>query len=563
MSSRWVDPRSRPLPRLARFAAVLCLASLMMPGAARAKGARRLVAPGAAPAQLEAAPKAPKASRASVPPAPGAKPAPIRTGLESLEKQVQSFTLPNGLAFIVVERHAAPVFSFETVVNSGSANDGLGTTGLAHMMEHMAFKGTAIVGTKDYRAEQPLLDREETAWQALLDERRKGAHADSTRLRGLEQGLAAAQAAARDVVVSNEFQKVIEQAGAQHWNASTHNDFTNYYYSMPSNRLELWALMEGGRMGHPVFREFYKERDVVYEERRMRTESSPIGRLIDEFIHASFVAHPYGFGGIGHPSDLKSFSRTQGDEFFRKHYVARNMTVAIVGDVSTPEVKTVAEKYFGDLSPAPLPTPLDTVEPEQRAERRVILEDAAQPLVIMGWHIPAATDPRYPAYEALADLFAGGDWARLNKTLVKEKKIAVRIQSGAGFPGEKYPNQLVIFVAPATGQDPLQVEQAVYDVLNEIATTRPFTGEELAGYKVRVRAAKISTAGDNAQLAGSLAQAHALYGDWHEFFRGQERVQALTTADLMNAMKRSMVRSNRTVGLIVNPKAQAANQGGR
>ncbi len=581
MLRRWDEPRSSPDPRRARAVALLCLAALLLPAAAGARGARPLVAlgaraPGADSAQAArpAKPLKPSKPAVSVKAAkspksakpgkagPGAATAP-RTGLENLEAQVQSFTLPNGLRFIVVERHAAPVFSFETVVNSGSADDGLGTTGLAHMMEHMAFKGTAIVGTRDYRDEKPLLDREEAAWQALLDERRRGAHADSSRLRTLERAFADAQAASHADVVSNEFQKVIEQAGAQNWNASTRNDFTDYFYSLPSNRLELWALMEGGRMGHPVFREFYKERDVVYEERRMRTESSPVGRLVDEFIHAAFVAHPYGFGGIGYPSDLRSFTRTQGEEFFRRHYVAKNMTVALVGDVATPEVRTVAEKYFGDLSDAPLPPPIDTVEPEQHAERRVILEDPAQPFVILGWHIPAAGDPRYPAYEALADLLGGGDWARLNKTLVKDRKIAVRIQCGTGFPGAKYPNLFVIFIVPAAGQDPLKVEQAVYDVLDEIQTRKPFSADELAGYKVRVRADKIETAADNAQLAGTLAQAQALYGDWHEFFRGQERVQALTTADLMSAMKGSMVRGNRTVGVIVNPAAASASTGGR
>jgi predicted Zn-dependent peptidase len=556
------DDHRRPFPRLARTAAWLLCGALLVPGVAGARGARTLVTPGTVPALEPPKPTKPPKAAKGAPAAKGAAAAP-RTGLENLERQIQSFTLANGLRFIVVERHAAPVFSFETVVNSGSAADGLGTTGLAHMMEHMAFKGTAIVGTKDYAAEQPLLEREEAAFGAVLEERRRGAHADSTRLRSLEKSFADAQTASHALVVSNEFQKVIEQAGAQNWNASTHTDFTDYFYSLPSNRLELWALMEGGRMGHPVFREFYKERDVVYEERRMRTESSPIGRLIDEFIHASYVAHPYGFGGIGYPSDLKSFTRTQGEEFFRRHYVAKNMTVAIVGDVTTTEVKAVAEKYFGDLSDAPLPPPIDTVEPEQRAERRVILEDAAQPLVFIGWHVPAATDPRYPAYEALADLLGGGDWARLQKTLVKEKKIAVRIQCGTGFPGEKYPNQLVVLVVPASGQDPLKVEQAVYDALDEVRTTRPLTDEELAGYKVRVRADKIETATDNAQLAGTLAQAQALYGDWHEFFRGQERVQALTTADLMDALKRSLLRSNRTVGLIVNPAPAAAGQGGR
>jgi predicted Zn-dependent peptidase len=532
-------------------AAVLAL----VPAPAPAKGARPLTARGAAPAAAPAAtPK--RAKRAG--PAPA-----TTTGLEALERSIHPFTLPNGLTFMVVERHTAPVFSFQTVVNAGSADDAVGTTGLAHMMEHMAFKGTALLGTTDYAAEKPLLDREETAWQALLAERRRGMHADSTRLRALEKTFADAQVASHAYVVSNEFQKVVEGAGGVNWNAYTANDITAYFYSIPSNRLELWALLEGGRMAHPVFREFYKERDVVYEERRMRTESSPVGRLVDEFIHASYVAHPYGFGGIGHPSDLRAFSRTQGEEYFRRHYVAKNMTVAVVGDVTTADVQAVAAKYFGDLSDAPPPPPLDTVEPEQRAERRVILEDPAQPFVIIGWHIPAATDPRYAAYKALADLLAGGDWSRLVKALVKEKKIAVRISSGTGFPGEKYPNQLIIFVVPAAGQDPEKVEQAVYDVLDEIETSKPFTTEELAGYKVRVRADKIEATEDNSRFAGELAQAQTLYGDWHEFFREQERVQALTPADLLDAMKRTLVRSNRTVGLIETPKAAAAKEGGR
>ena len=550
----------RPAVLAAGLMAAALLASLAsLPAPVAAKGARPLNVAGStpAPATAPAKPSGKGAKSAKTPAAPA------RTGLENLEKQVRDFKLPNGLQFIVVERHVAPVFSFQTVVGAGSANDAIGTTGLAHMMEHMAFKGTTVVGTTDYAAERPMLDREETAWQALLDERRKGARADSARLHQLQQAFTAAQTASHAYVVSNEFQKVIEQAGAQNWNAFTANDLTAYFYSMPSNRLELWALMEGGRMGHPVFREFYKERDVVYEERRMRTESSPIGRLVDEFIHASYVAHPYGFGGIGHPSDLTSFSRTQGDQYFRTHYVAKNMAVSVVGDVALTEVQTLAQKYFSDLSDAPAPPPIDTVEPEQRAERRVILEDPAQPLVLMGWHIPAGSDPRYAAYKALADLLGGGDWARLNKVLVKEKKIVARLQCGTGFPGERYPNQLVVFVVPAAGQDPEQVERAVYEVLDEVRDAKPFTAEELEGYKVRVRAQKIETAEDNANLAGELAQAQIQLGDWHEFFREQERVQALKVDDLMDAMKRSLVKSNRTVGLIVQPKAQAANQGGR
>ena len=487
---------------------------------------------------------------------------PSRTGLESLEKQVQTFTLANGLRVIVIERHQAPVFSYSAVVNAGSADDQVGTTGLAHMMEHMAFKGTEVIGTTDYGAEKTALAAEEQAWERLLDERRKGAKADTAKIASLNRAFKDAQLAANRFVVSNEATKLIEQAGGQGINAFTANDITAYFYSLPSNRLEYWAAMQAGTFVHPVFREFYKERDVVYEERRMRTESSPFGRLFEEFTNAAYVAHPYGFGGIGHPSDLKSFSRTEGEEFFKSHYVAKNMCVAVVGDVTLPDVKRVAETYFGEISSAPAPPPLDTVEPEQKAERRVILEEASQPIVVIGWHCPAASDPRYAATKALADLLAGGDWARLNKVLVKEKKIAAEVQVFTGYPGEKYPGLITLILVPASGQDPLAVEQAAYAVIDSIQTKAPFTADEVKGYKVRMKAQKIGAASSNANLAGELSQAEIIYGGWQQFFREQERTQSLTPADVMNAMSTMLVRHNRTVAMIVNPKP-AASEGGR
>jgi predicted Zn-dependent peptidase len=520
------------------------------------------LAPGGPAAAAKSAPAA-KAATAKSAKSPAAKTAPSKhTGLESLEKSIQDFTLPNGLEFILVERHDAPVFSFATVVNAGSANDQIGTTGIAHMMEHMAFKGTEIVGTRDYAAEAPLLAAEEKGWEALIAERRKGARADSARLAALDKSFKEAQDKARVPVVSNGFTSVIEQNGGRNVNAFTSNDITAYFYSLPSNRFELWALMEGGRLAHPVFREFYKERDVVYEERRMNYESSPSGRLLLEFITAAFQAHPYGFGGIGFPSDLKSFSRTEGEEFYRKYYVAKNMVVALAGDVTAADAKKYAERYWSDIPDGPAPPPIDTVEPEQKAEHRVILEDPAQPIIFIGWHCPAGTDPSYPAYEALGSLLAGGDFARLNKKLVKEKKIAVQVEATTGFPGQKYPNLFALVVVPAAGQDPVAVEQEVYAALDSVKTTG-FTEEELEGYKVRTRAAKIATAESNSRLALELAQAQTLYGDWHEWFRDIERSQALRVSDLRSAMDRTLRKSNRTVAMIVNPKPEANAGGGR
>ncbi len=505
---------------------------------------------------------------AGAPPVRAAKvavkaPPPVTTGLENLEKQVREFTLPNGLKFIVVERHNAPVFSFEAMVNAGGVDEQIGQTGIAHMMEHMAFKGTRVVGTKDWSKEQPLLEAEETAYQALLAERLKGLRADTARLSSLRAAFVAAQGAAREQVESNEYSRIIEAAGAPDMNAETSDDVTRYFYSLPSNRLELWALMEGGRMSAPVFREFYKERDVVYEERRMGIESSPAGRLFMDFINTAFVAHPYKTGVIGYPSDLKSFSRSQGDAFFRRNYVARNMAVAVVGDVTVPELQKLTNQYFAGVSDAPAPPPVVTQEPVQDAERRVTLEDPAQPMIMIGWHIPAASDPGYPAYEALASLLGGGDWARLNKALVKERKIAVDLQAFAGLPGEKYPTLLAMVVVPATGQDPVAVEQAVYGIMDSILAVQPFKADELEGYKVRVRAQNIARAERNSSLTDALVRAQIIQGDWREFFREQERVQALTVDDVMAAMRRSLIKSNRTVAMIVNPPPQASNEGGR
>lgn len=487
---------------------------------------------------------------------------PVRTGLETLEKQVQEFTLSNGLRFIVVERHQAPVFSFFTVVNSGSANDAVGTTGIAHMMEHMAFKGSTVVGSKDWAVEKPLFEAEERAYQAYREEQAKGARADASKLASLQKAFAEAQAAAAAEVDPNAATRVIEQAGGQGINAFTANDITAYFYSLPSNRLELWAAMHAGAMVDPVFREFYKERDVVYEERRMRYESSPTGRLLLEFIMAAFPAHPYGFGGIGYPSDLKSFTRTEGTEFFKRNYVAKNMTVCVVGDVKLADVRAMAEKYFGAISDAPAPPPLDTVELEQQGERRVVIEDTAQPFVFVGWHIPAASDPTYAAYKAAADLLGGGDYSRLHKALVKEQKIATTVQMFTGFPGEKYPNLLGMVIVPAAGQDPVAVEQAAYAVIDSAMAGKPLTDAELAGYKVRVRSGKVGAVEDNGNLAGELAQAQMLYGDWRQFFREQERVQSLAPADLQAVLAKAMRKSNRTVAMIQNPKTASA-EGGR
>src|SRR6478672_10501304 len=257
--------------------------------------------------------------------------------IASFEKRITVKKLSNGLTVLVMERPEAPVFSFYTHVDAGSAQEVQGITGLAHMFEHMAFKGTDKIGTTNYPAEKEALAKVEVAYAAYIAERDRRIGRDDNKLRELEKSWKDSIAAAQKYVKPNEFGEIVEREGGEGMNANTSDDETNYYYSFPSNRLELWAYLESERFLHPVMREFYKERDVVIEERRMRTDSNPVGRLVEQFVNASFQAHPYHRPAVGWMSDLNSFSATDAQNFFDQYYIPSNMVIAIVGDVKASE----------------------------------------------------------------------------------------------------------------------------------------------------------------------------------------------------------------------------------
>src|SRR3954454_9893367 len=252
--------------------------------------------------------------------------------LAQFEKRVTVKKLPNGLTVILCQRPEAPVFSFNIFVDAGDAQDPLGKTGLAHMMEHMAFKGTHSIGTTNWPAERAALDQVEKTYAAYFRERVKETGRDEKKLAELQKAWQAAVAKADQYVVRNEFPEIVEREGGIGVNASTGFDETQYNYSLPVNRAELWAYLESERFLQPVMREFYKERDVVIEERRMRTDSQPIGRLVEQFLGTAFRASAYQRPSIGYISDLQAFSATDAENFFHTYYVPSNMVVAVAGD---------------------------------------------------------------------------------------------------------------------------------------------------------------------------------------------------------------------------------------
>ncbi len=475
--------------------------------------------------------------------------------LSSYEKQVSVKTLPNGLTVVLWRRPGAPVFSFFTLVDAGSAQDPRSATGLAHMMEHMAFKGTPDIGTTDYAAEKVALEKVEQAYAAYEAERIKRVGQDPQKLAQLKKAWQDAIAEADKYAVKNQFGEIVESHGGVGMNAFTSYDETGYMYSMPSNQIELWASLESDRMMHPVMREFYKERNVVMEERRMRTDSSPTGRMVEQFLGTAFMANPYHRPTIGYASDLQSFSATDAADFFKRHYVPSNMVIGLVGDLDPEQVFPIIERYFGRLPATAKPEELFTDEPSQNSVRQVTLQDPAQPFYLEGYHRPSYLAPDDAVYDAISDILSNGRTSRLFRSLVRDKKIAAVAAGFSGWPGVKYSHLFAFYGVPLPGHTTEEIQKAIHEEIEKLKT-QDVTDEELEMFKTRTKADLIRGLASNEGLAQQLATYQTRYGDWRELFRYLDRVDKVTKADIRRVSNNVFSETNRTVGVIQTQTGQ-------
>jgi predicted Zn-dependent peptidase len=483
--------------------------------------------------------------------------------LKSFEARTTIKVLPNGLTLIICERHEAPVFSYNTFIDAGDVDDPSGESGLAHMFEHLAFKGTSEIGTSDYPAEKVALEKVEAANDAYEAEYLKSVGRDPQKLADLKKAFVAAQAEAEKYVIPNQFTEVAEANGANGLNAETALDDTQYYWSMPENRLELWAWMESGRLADTVPREFYKERDVVMEERRMRVDSDPVGRLLEQFLATAFVAHNYGRSDIGWPSEVSQINATEAMSFHKKYYIGGNIVVAIVGDVNAKTDLPMLEKYFGRVPRGPKPEEMTTVEPTQFADKSVIIREQTQPFYLEGYHRPSYRDPDDAVYDAIGDIMSNGRVSRLYRSLVEQQQIAVEAAGFSGLPGDKYPNLFAFYAVPAPGHTPAEMREAIHKEIDKLKMA-DVTDEELEMYKTRTRADLLRGLADNQGLANSLAEYQTRYGDWRQLFLELDRVDKVTKADIRRVANQVFVVSNRTSGEIDTepPAADAKSAGG-
>jgi predicted Zn-dependent peptidase len=468
--------------------------------------------------------------------------------LERAIAKVTEFRLDNGMKFIVLERHEAPVVSFITYADVGGADEPNKKTGVAHFLEHLAFKGTTRISTKNWQAEKPLLERLDRL-AIELQTALKTYKENDPKIIQLRQEFDRVEAEAAKYQIQNEYGRIVEQAGGTGLNAATSADATVYFYSFPANKLELWMSLESERFLDPVFREFYREKEVILEERRLRTDNSPSGQLFEAFQDAAFQVHPYKRPIIGYSQDIQQLTREDVQQFFDTHYIPNKLTMAIVGDVNPKEVKRLAEIYFGRYQAQAASENKIAVEPPQTKPRQVELKLPAQPVYIEGYHRPGLKHPDNVIYEIITSILSDGRTSRLYQALVEKQQLAVAAEGFNGFPGNKYPTLIIFYTEPAPDHTIDEVTAVLQTEIDRLKS-EPVSELELERVKKQARVALLKTLNSNMGMAENLVEYEVKTGSWRNLFQELDAIASVTPADIQRVAKATFTPENRTVGKI-------------
>ena len=466
----------------------------------------------------------------------------------TLEENVVEHTLKNGMKLLMVERHTSPTVSAWIRFRVGSVDERSDERGIAHLLEHMLFKGTTTLGTKDFAAEKPLLDAIEATAQALMGEKAKREKSDSAKIAELEKLLTKLEADASKYVVKDEFFELYATNGGTGYNAFTSRDGTTYLISLPANKLELWAAIESDRLQNAVLREFYTERSVVMEERRRSYDADPESKLWETFVAASFLTHPYGQPTIGWMSDIENLTRSKAEQFFHNYYAPNNAIVAIVGDINTKETIALVERYFGMIKPGKEMPPVTALEPKQSGERRIELVAEAEPTVMIGFHKPGIATPDGYVFDVITMILGSGRTSRFYKKLVIETQLATEI-GAFDAPGNRYPSLFVVSANPRAPHTVKEVEEAVQAELDLLKTT-PVAERDLQRILNKIEYEEARRMGTNGGLARNLTEYEATTGSWRYMTENRGKIAKVTPADIQRVAATYFTRENRTVGFI-------------
>ncbi len=467
-----------------------------------------------------------------------------------LEERVREYTLGNGMKVLMLERHLSPTVSLYIRFRAGAVDENVGMTGTAHLLEHMLFKGTETLGTRNFTEEEKVLSRLDSVALALENERAKGDKADQEFLKYLEENFRNLQAEHKKWVVKDEIEFLYSQNGAVGFNAMTGQDTTTYVVSLPSNRLELWARIESDRLLHPVLREFYSERDVVLEERRRSVDSQPGRKLMENFLSAAFAAHPYGRPVLGWPSDISGLEKRRAEEFFRTFYSPANTVLTLVGDLDPEKTISLIKKYFERIPRQVLPPPLKTREPEQQGERRIEVVNDSSPELLIGFHKPNPPQEDDAAFEIIEGILSFGRTSRLYRRMVEEEKIALRVAASNGVPGERFPNLFVLSAAPRHPHTAAELEKELLEELDRLKS-EAVEERELQKVKNQIQTELLRSLDSNSRLAFFLSYGESVFGNWKYILERMKAIERITPEQVRRVSRKYFLSRNRTVATLV------------
>ncbi|NLI09593.1 MAG: insulinase family protein [Elusimicrobia bacterium] len=464
---------------------------------------------------------------------------------------VISYTLKNGMKFLILEKKFVPTVSFTMMFKVGNVDNLQGKSGLAHLFEHMAFKGTKTINTSNYEAEKKILDKiEETA--LLLNEEDKKSARDEAKIKKLKDELSSLEKEAEKYAVREELWKIYNKLGEHGLNAFTSTDYTGYVIELPSNRLEAWMTIESDRFQNPVLRDFYKERSVVLEELRMN-QADPNRVMWQTLLSNAFVAHPYRNPTIGWEDDVSHLTRTDAENFYKKFYVPNNCTVAVVGDVDAEKTIKLAEKYFSSWQSKPLPNTDYTKEPAQNSEKTIKLFYKAKPMVKIGYKIPAGDHKDIPALIVLSEILSSGKTSRFYKEIVENKKMALYANSYVGFPGDRYPSLFITQGAPKEGFTNEDLDKSLTEEIEKIKNIPP-TQWELQKVINNYEVSLITQLESNAGFSNALASNDRILGDWKLQWKQLEDIKKLKPEDISAAAAKYLKAENKTAVYLIETK---------
>ena len=487
---------------------------------------------------------------------------------EKPQINVQEFTLPNGMRWLLFERHDSPTVVGGWVAHVGSVNEREGITGISHLFEHMMFKGTRVIGTKDIDADLRIIDEQEKVradmreeMKVMRERQRKGEIDDvakpenqTPKYRDLDKKFDELVQKQRAIQIKDHLSQIYTKNGAEGLNAGTSEDWTIYMVRLPANRIELWSWLESDRLMNPVFREFYSERDVVYEERRMRTESTPLGKYDEAFNALFWEASPYKWPVVGWPSDVSSITKAQADAYFGTYYAPNNLTGVLVGDFSAATVRPLLEKYFGRVPHGKTEVPeVVTSEPAQIGEKRFNAEAETSPTVRVWYHAVPFIHKDRTVVDLVTDVLSGRT-GRLYKGLVTGRQVAN--DASASVDLKKYDGLIQVESTVKDGKDPAAVEQAIYEELEKLKT-EPVPADELQKIKNQAKANAYRRLSSPFSIAIQL-MIYDGFGDWRYINTYAEEVDRVTAADIQRTAKEYFTKENRTVGIFLRKGGDSA-----